>query len=113
MSNNKPAIALMCKSHNYYTKPNTDTITSPSWVISEKKAKSLVGQTVVLTESTSSPAYIGGTITTVNHSVTQIGNDGRSIKRFDVVFTPNPVFDGNTDAVGHSGWGKGRAVCYL
>jgi len=108
-----PNIALMCKSHNYYTKPNTNVVTSPSWVLSEKRAKSLVGKTVVLTESTKTPAYIGGTITAVNHAVTQIGNDGRSIQRFDVVFTPDPAFDGNTDAVGHAGWGKGRSVCFV
>ena len=109
----KPVIALMCKSHNYYTKPNTDKITSPAWVLGEKRAKSLVGQTVILTESQNSPAYIGGTITEVKHSATQKGYDGRSIKRFDIVFTPDPAFDGNKDSVGHNGWGKGRAVCYI
>ena len=109
----KPVIALMCKSHNYYTKPNTTTITSPAWVIGEKRAESLVGKSVILTESTKTPAYIGGTITAVNHTATQTTFNGRSIKRFDVVFTPDPAFDGNTDSVGHSGWGKGRAICYL
>jgi len=82
-------------------------------LIGEKRAESLVGKSVILTESTKTPAYIGGTITAVNHTATQKGYDGRSIKRFDVVFTPDPVFDGNTDSVGHSGWGKGRAICYL
>jgi len=109
----KVNIALMCKSHNYYTESNTTTITSPAWVIGEKRAQSLVGQNVILTESTSTPSYLGGTITAVNHSVTQKGFDGRSIKRFDVVFTPDPAFVNNTDAIGHNGWGKGRAVCYL
>lgn len=109
----KPTIALMCKSHNYYTRPNTSSITSPSWVLSEKRAQSLVGKTVILTESQKTPAYIGGTITAVNHATTQIGNDGRSIKRFDVVFTPDPSLDGNTDSIRHNGWGKGRSVCYI
>ena len=109
----KANVALMCKSHNYYTKPNTDTITSPAWVIGEKRAQSLVGQSVILTESKKSPAYIGGVITAVNPTATQKGYDGRSIKRFDVVFTPNSDFDGNTDAIDHAGWGRGRSVCFV
>ena len=109
----KANVALMCKSHNYYTKPNTSNITSPAWVLGEKRAQSLIGQAVILTESKSTPAYIGGTITAVNHTATQKGFDGRSIKRFDVVFTPDPAFDGNTDAIGHSGWGRGRSVCFV
>jgi hypothetical protein len=106
-------IALMCKSHNYYTKPNTDTITSPAWVLGKNRAKSLVGKTVVLTETKNSPAYLGGTITAVNLTATQKGHDGRSINRYDVVFTPSTNFDGNTDAINHSGWGKGRSVCFI
>ena len=73
----KANVALMCKSHNYYTKPNTSNITSPAWVLGEKRAQSLIGQTVILTESKSTPAYIGGTITAVNHTATQKGYDGR------------------------------------
>ena len=109
----KANVALMCKSHNYYTKPNTSTITSPAWVIGSKRAQSLVGQSVILTESKNSPAYIGGIITAVNHTATQKGYDGRSIKRYDVVFTPDPNFDGNTDAMNHTGWGRGRSVCFV
>jgi len=109
----KANVALMCKSHNYYTKPNTDNITSPAWVLGAKRAQSLVGQTVILTQTKNSPAYIGGTITAVNHTATQKGYDGRSIKRYDVVFKPDPTFDGNTDAIGHNGWGRGRSVCFV
>jgi hypothetical protein len=110
----KANVALMCKSHNYYkTKLGTSEITSPAWVIGEKRAQSLVGQSVILTESKNSPAYIGGTITAVNHTATQATYGGRSIKRYDVVFTPDPAFKGNTDAIGHTGWGRGRSVCFV
>jgi len=109
----KANVALMCKSHNYYTKPNTGDITSPAWVLGEKRAQKLVGQSVILTETKSSPAYIGGTITAVNHTATQKAYDGRSIKRFDVIFKPDPAFKGNTDAIGHTGWGRGRSVCFV
>jgi len=109
----KANIALMCKSHNYYTEPSRSTITSPAWVIGEKRAQSLVGQNVILTESTSLPSYLGGTITAVNHTVTQKSYDGRKINRYDIVFKPDPSFVCNADSIGHSGWGKGRAVCYL
>ena len=108
----KPSIALMCKSHNYFTKPQTVDVTSPSWVLSKEKASSLIGQNVVLTESQTSPAYMGGVITEVNHVFTNTQGN-RTINRYDIVFTPDDSFKGDTSSVGHSGWGCGRAVCFI
>ena len=59
-----PSIGLICKSHNYET-INGSTMTG-NWVISPKKIETLVGKDVILTESSSKPAYKGGKITGYN-----------------------------------------------
>lgn len=104
----KPAIALMCKSHDYKMKSMaiTNLCITSAWTMSKEKASSLIGENVVLTESRKDPAYMGGKIT----AVTPIVND---TTRYDVWFEPDTTMKGNTDAVGHPGWGSGRAVCYL
>lgn len=103
---NKPVIALMCKSHDYRTTSNSTKYTTSAWTMSNKKANSIIGQNVILTESKNMPAYMGGRIT----SVTQSTKDST---RFDIEFDIDPSLKGNTDAIGHTGWGNGRAVCYI
>jgi len=102
---NKPVIALMCKSHDYKSTTGNSFVTS-AWTMSKEKATSIIGKNVVLTEGRNQPAYMGGVVTGVNQSTTEP-------TRFDVYFQPDENMTGNTDAVGHSGWGNGRAVCYL
>ena len=97
-------LALMCKSHNYKTNPYGNEYRVGNWVISQTRRKELIGGTVVLTESQSSPAYLGGRIIDFIPTV-----DGKC----EVVFSEDPEFKGNTDAVGHRGWGSGRGVCYV
>ena len=97
-------LALMCKSHNYKTNPYGNEYRVGNWVISQTRRKELIGGTVVLTESQSSPAYLGGRIIDFIPTV-----DGKC----EVVFSEDPGFKGNTDAVGHRGWGSGRGVCYV
>lgn len=97
-------LALMCKSHNYKTNPYGNEYRVGNWVISQARRKELIGGTVVLTESQSSPAYLGGRIIDFIPTV-----DGKC----EVVFSEDPGVKGNTDAVGHRGWGSGRGVCYV
>lgn len=102
----KPVIALMCKSHDYKTTSDSSAYITSAWTMSKKKAFSLVGQNVILTEGRKQPAYLGGKVTGVTKSKTDSS-------RWDVWFTPSPSLKGNTDSVDHPGWGSGRAVCYL
>ena len=95
-------LALMCKSHNYSQTGNTFRV--GNWVISQARRKELIGGTVALTESQSSPAYLGGRI---------IGFDPTVDGKREVVFAEDPGVKGNTDAVQHRGWGSGRGVCYV
>ena len=95
-------LALMCKSHNYSKTGNTFRV--GNWVISQARRKELIGGTVALTESQSSPAYLGGTIIDFLPTV-----DGKC----EVVFKEDPGVEGNVDAVQHRGWGSGRGVCYV
>ena len=96
-------LALMCKSHNY-TSTNNNTFRVGNWVISQARRKELIGGTVALTESQSSPAYLGGEIIDFIPTV-----DGKC----EVVFREDPGVKGNTDSVKHRGWGTGRGVCYV
>ena len=98
-------LALMCKSHNYKTNSQKNIYSVGNWVIAENRRKDLLGQNVILTESQKSPAYLGGTI--VGFVPTQNGN------KCEVVFQVDETLAGNTDAVGHQGWGTGRGVCYI
>ena len=101
-------IALMCKSHNYEAYPQSSRLGEyrvGNWVIAENRRKELLGQRVVLTESRQSPAYLGGTI--IGFNPTQNG------KKCEVIFQEDNTLTGNTDAVGHRGWGSGRGVCYI
>ena len=98
-------LALMCKSHNYKTNSLKNVYSVGNWVIAENRRKDLLGQNVILTESQKSPAYLGGTI--VGFVPTQNGN------KCEVVFQVDETLAGNTDAVGHQGWGTGRGVCYI
>jgi len=97
-------LALMCKSQNY-TKSNNGEYRVGNWVISESKRKELLGANVILTTTQRSPAYLGGKI--VGFNPTQNG------KKCEVIFKEDSTLSGNTDAVGHRGWGTGRSVCYI
>jgi len=101
---NTADLALMCKSHNYRVDTYGDRFRVGNWVIAETRRQQLLGRTVVLTESQSSPAYLGGQIV---HFIPTI--DGKC----EVVFQADNEVVGNTDAVGHPGWGHGRGVCYV
>lgn len=96
-------LALMCKSHNYKTNTSKEFRVG-NWVIAETRRQQLIGRTVVLTESQSSPAYLGGTI---------IGFAPTQNNKCEVIFREDPALVGNTDAVQHQGWGSGRGVCYI
>ena len=101
-------IALMCKTNNNKQNPQSSSSGEyrvGNWVISETKRKELMGGTVVLTESRATPAYLGGIITGFNP--TQNG------KKCEVIFKEDNTLIGNTDAIGHKGWGTGRSVCYI
>jgi hypothetical protein len=101
-------IALMCKTNNNKQNPqssNKGEYRVGNWVISETKRKELLGSNVVLTESQTTPAYLGGTI--VGFNPTQNG------KKCEVIFREDKTLIGNTDAIGHKGWGTGRSVCYI
>ena len=101
--NNIADLALMCKSKNYrYDSPNQVRV--GNWVISEAQRNRLQGGTVILTDSQSSPAYLGGKITGFNPTP-----EGK----VEVVFTEDKSLVGNDDSVGHRGWGSGRGVCYV
>ena len=100
---NKADLALMCRSKNY-SYDNASQIRVGNWVISEDKRRELQGGTVVLTESQSSSAYLGGRITGFNPTP-----EGK----VEVIFKEDKSLVGNDDAVGHNGWGSGRGVCYV
>ena len=100
---NTSSLALMCKSHNYKVNPNNEYRVG-NWVIAETRRQKLLGSTVVLTESQSSPAYLGGRI---------IGFAPTHNNKCEVIFKEDPSLVGNTDAVQHRGWGSGRGVCYI
>jgi hypothetical protein len=54
-------VALVCHKHDYtYDEPGR--VRSGHWKIGEHKRKELIGTTVILTESQTSPAYLGGKI---------------------------------------------------
>ena len=97
-------LALMCKSHNYKLDPYSNEYRVGNWVISQARRERLIGGTVALTESQSSPAYLGGRI--VGFAPTTGG-------KCEVIFSEDPGVMGNTDAVKHRGWGCGRGVCYV
>jgi len=102
------SIALMCKTNNNKQNPESSRpgeYRVGDWVISETKRKELLGGNVVLTESQTTPAYLGGTI--VGFNPTQNGN------KCEVIFQEDRTLIGNTDAIGHKGWGTGRSVCYI
>lgn len=98
-------LALMCKSHNYKTNSLHNVYSVGNWKIAEKRRKDLLGQKVILTESQTTPAYLGGTI--VGFVPTQNG------KKCEVVFQVDETLIGNTDAVGHRGWAPGNGRCYI
>ena len=106
----KASIALMCKSHNYWTKGYIKNgrrecdVRVGNWRIHEGRRQELIGGTVVLTESQSSPAYLGGTIVGLYPTP-----DGKC----EVIFVEDPELVGNREAVGHRGWGCGRGVCFV
>ncbi len=101
--NNVVDLALMCKSKNYRY-DNQNQIRVGNWVISESQRNRLQGGTVILTDSQTSPAYLGGRITGFNPTP-----EGK----VEVVFTEDKSLVGNDDSVGHRGWGSGRGVCYV
>jgi len=100
----KVDLALMCKSHNYKIEPFSSTFRVGDWVIGKKKRQELVGGRVVLTESQTSPAYLGGHI---------VGFVPKANGKCEVIFKQDYALAGNNDAVGHVGWGFKRSVCYV
>jgi len=98
-------LALMCKTHNYKSNSQNNVYSVGNWVIAEKRKKDLLGEQVILTESQTTPAYMGGTI--VGFVPTQNGN------KCEVVFQVDDTLTGNTDAVGHRGWAPGSGRCYI
>ena len=107
-NNNKPAISLMCKKHDYEYNVATGTFVTGDWVISEDKQRELLGEQVTLTEFRNSNAYMGGRITGFIPSSKQTLH-----KQVKVVFQPDPTLAGDTTHADHKGWGTGRSVCYL
>jgi hypothetical protein len=102
-------LALMCKSHNYEllggtTAPAGKTIRVGDWVISKARRQELINSVVVLTETQSSPAYMGGRIV----EFIPLSNG-----KCQVVFDEDKALVGNKEATGHRGWGCGRGVCYV
>jgi hypothetical protein len=108
MNINKPAVALMCKSHDYEYQPKTNTFITGDWVISTQRQEELLGENVVLTEGQKDSAYIGGTI--VGFVPT---NKDTAQTQCKVVFQANPSIVGDTSSCGHNNWGMGRSVCYI
>ena len=105
---NIPAIALMCKSHDYEYVPSTNTFVTGDWVISNSRQQELLGERVVLTESQKDSAYLGGQIVGFVPSNKQTHHT-----QCKVVFQVDPNLVGDTTASGHFNWGTGRSVCYL
>ena len=104
----KPAIALMCKSHNYEYIPSTNTFVTGDWVISKTRQASLLGEKVILTVSSKNTAYLGGRIVgfvPANKRTMQTQCKG--------VFQADPNLVGDNSAYNHNNWGTGRSVCYL
>jgi hypothetical protein len=104
----EPKIALMCKSRNYEYMPTTNTFVTGEWVISKKKQEELLGEKVILTESSRGEAYLGGNIVgfvPVNKKTHQT--------KCKVVFSADPSLVGDSSASRHDGWGTGRGVCYI
>lgn len=105
---NKPAIALMCKSHDYEYMPGTNTFVTGDWVISNSRQQELLGERVILTEGQKEEAYIGGRIVGFLPS-----NKPTHHTQCKVIFQPDPSLVGDTSASGHENWGTGRSVCYI
>ena len=105
---NKPSLALMCKSHNYEYIPLTNTFVTGDWVISNSRQQELLGETVVLTEGQKKEAYLGGRI--VGYVPSDKPTHHTQCK---VVFQADPTLVGDTTSTGHFNWGTGRSVCYL
>jgi hypothetical protein len=105
---NTPAIALMCKSHDYEYQPSTNTFITGDWVISNSRQQELLGERVILTEGQKRQAYLGGRIVGFVPSV----NPTRQTQ-CKVVFQAEPDLVGDESSFGHANWGTGRSVCYL
>ena len=105
---NTPAIALMCKSHDYEYQPSTNTFVTGDWVISNARQQELLGERVVLTEAQKDPAYLGGRIVGFVPSTKPTHHT-----QCKVVFQAEPSLVGDTTAAGHFNWGTGRSVCYI
>ena len=94
-------VALICHKHDYtYDEPGR--VRSGNWKIGEHKRKDLIGSTVVLSETQSTPAYIGGKIIGVNPTW---GG------RVELIFKEDKALVGNTEAVSHPNWGQEK--CYI
>lgn len=106
--NNSPAIALMCKSHDYEYLASTNTFVTGDWVISNSMQQELLGERVVLTEGQKQEAYLGGRIVGFVPA-----NKPTHQTQCKVVFQPEPDLVGDTTSCGHGNWGTGRSVCYL
>ena len=105
---NTPALALICKTHDYKYMPKTDTFVTGDWVISNTRQQELLGENVILTEGQKSEAYLGGRIVGFVPS-----NKPTHHTQCKVVFQANPALVGDTTSTGHFNWGMGRSVCYL
>tara|TARA_Y100000593_G_C4302250_1_gene333973 strand:- start:2099 stop:2437 length:339 start_codon:yes stop_codon:yes gene_type:complete len=105
---NVPAIALMCKSHDYEYVSSTNTYVTGDWVISNSRQQELLGQSVILTESQKDSAYLGGKIVGFVPA-----NKPTHHTQCKVVFQPDPTLVGDTSSCDHDNWGTGRSVCYI
>jgi hypothetical protein len=107
-NNSQPAVALMCKSHDYEYQPATNTFVTGDWVISNSRQQQLLGERVILTEGQRGEAYLGGRI------VGFVPSDRPTHHtQCKVVFQADPELVGNDTSVCHYNWGTGRSVCYL
>jgi len=109
LKKNKADIAIMCKSHNYrkvaHCEHGSNEYRVGNWIIGKDRRDGLIGGTVVLTETRTSPAYMGGKILWLSPT-----SDGKC----EILFKEDKSLVGNDDAVGHSGWGRwNRGVCYI
>ena len=89
-----PAIALMCKSHDYEYIPATNTFVTGDWVISKYRQEELLGEKVVLTDSSKNPAYLGGRIVGFGGNGTGTFNYNVRTVYTDYTFVPSDYYVG-------------------
>ncbi len=86
-------------------KPKKDSVMETgSWVVSEEKAKDLVGETLILCETRVSPAYVGGVIIDYTFERDEKGNPRTTFQfMYDPAMTGAHVI----------GWNEQNPVHYI